>query len=366
MKVFAIFLIFAYLSCFSCSKHPLLNDVLKFISTQPTKTQFKLWHYAFNKQYDINSEEGLLRYKAFKENLNYIKEENNKNQGFTLGLGPFSDLSWEEFSKNYLTYKGPELNYEEENRKLGYFDDMVDLEDSNSSEQEDEDNEYDKPEDKVSIDWSYLYNYVKDQSPCGSCWAHAAVGIIEAYALQNNYDSKFSEQQLVDCNKLNTGCNGGTQSVAFKYLREFGIMKLNDYPYTGRDDPCKFDASKVAYKILSYKYCSMDAYFCHNKRIMELIKKGPYATAIHAGRSMQHYREGAIAPKECKVLNHAVISVKVDLEEGKIKIRNSWGEDWGVNGYGWIILKEHTGRYRGCGLLEEAFQVEKAERVSSN
>ena len=69
---------------------------------------------------------------------------------------------------------------------------------------------------------------VKDQGSCGSCWAFAAVTLVETYyARKGNTLTKFSEQQLVDCqtgeySKLefssgSFGCDGGWPDLG-KYL----------------------------------------------------------------------------------------------------------------------------------------------------
>jgi C1A family cysteine protease len=336
--------------------HALHEEVMKIISTQPTKTQFKLWHYAFDRGYDLNSEEGLQKYKAFKANLKFIKEENEKNQGYTLGLGPFTDLSWEEFSKVYLTYKGQTYTIEEESkRNLGWFDDVVDAEENLSekvdllkSDDDDDDEKYE------SKNWRSIYNYVKNQNPCGSCWAFGVVGAIEGHALIKGINIKLSEQQLVDCSISNSGCDGGTNMNGFKHVKEFGLMSQDDYPYTARDDQCKYEASKVKVRT-SYRYCSRDGWLCTNKRIKEFLKDGPYSSSLLAGQSMQHYRSGNIAPKHCNTINHAVVVVYLNLVKGIITLRNSWGERWGDGGYGSLTINYHTGM-RACGLLEYAFQ----------
>ncbi len=43
-----------------------------------------------------------MRYKIFKQNLKYIEETNAKNLSFILGIGPFTDLTKEEFKEKYL------------------------------------------------------------------------------------------------------------------------------------------------------------------------------------------------------------------------------------------------------------------------
>lgn len=336
--------------------HPLHDEVMQFISTQPTKTQFKLWHYVFNKPYDLNSEEGLSKYKTFKKNLQYIKSENEKNQGFTLGLGPFTDLSFEEFSKTYLTLKPESLVFsEEEKRELGWFDDMVDAEEGlNESKPQATLRKKGENNDHVSKDWTYLYPTVKNQNPCGSCWAFGAIGALEGQTYQMGHKIVLSEQQLIDCSVLNSGCDGGTGNNAVKYIREYGVMQEKDYPYTGRDEQCKYKENKVKVKS-SYRICSPDGWLCDDERLIEHLKNGPYASSLLAGQAMQHYKQGDIAPELCDTINHAVVVVQIDFRTKRIKIRNSWGAWWGEKGYGYINANQHRG-LRGCGLLEYSVQ----------
>lgn len=351
-----VFIILLVGSSLSQRTYILHEEVMQIISAQPTKIQFKLWHYAFNKSYDLNSEEGLKKYKVFKANLQFIKEENEKNEGYTLGLGPFTDLSWEEFSKVYLTYKGQTYTPEEENKRyLSWFDDVVDAEEKEPQSNLHAENDLSDDDDQFeSKNWRSIYKYVKNQNPCGSCWAFGVVGAIEGHALIKGINIVLSEQQLVDCSISNSGCDGGTSMNGYKYVKEFGLMSQDDYPYTARDDACKFDATKVKVRT-SYRYCSRDGWLCTNKRIKAFLKDGPYSSSLLAGESMQHYRSGSIAPKHCNTINHAVVVVYVDTKRAIVTLRNSWGERWGDGGYGNINSNYHTGM-RACGLLEYAYQ----------
>lgn len=51
---------------------------------------------------------------------------------------------------------------------------------------------------------------------------------------------KFSEEQLVDCDELDSGCSGGEMGQAFDWIKQNGgVCKEDDYPYEGIWPPFK-------------------------------------------------------------------------------------------------------------------------------
>jgi cathepsin L len=205
-----------------------------------------------------------------------------------------------------------------------------------------------------SVDWrnSNLVTNVKDQGQCGSCWAFSAVGSIEgAHAKFSGNLLSLSESQIVDCDKNGTdfGCSGGWMDGAFNYtIKNGGLEREIDYPYEPMDDPCEFNRTKIAASISSY----MDVKGGENglKRVVATV--GPVSVAIDASNpSFQFYKSGVYYEPQCSqtMLDHGVLVVGYNSTENGTDywiVKNSWGENWGLNGY--IYMSRN--RNNSCGI----------------
>lgn len=348
-------LIFIFFLACTISCNPMHDQFIDFISAKPTKEQFKLWHYLFEKPYDLNSEVALHKYKAFKSNLKKFQEINSQNLGYTVGLGPLSDLTWDEIKENYLTLKAEEMPNQELSVGKGInFDELAD----NDDDHDDVKGRFLQGGD--SKDWSYLWDYVKNQSSCGSCWAFGTIGVFEAFLnIKYGIKRRLSEQQLMDCDRINNhGCDGGWYKSAYQHLVTNGIMAEEDYTYRGYvQATCKHNKDKVLVEVNSFTQCTNNGSWntCTEKDVNNALSKGPYSAAMEVDESLAHYRQGNWLPRYCTKINHAVVVTQVTSNH--IKIRNSWGKSWGENGYAKVVKTiTATSQMRGCGLLESIFQ----------
>ena len=82
---------------------------------------------------------------------------------------------------------------------------------------------------------------VKDQGNCGSCWAFATTAEIQGqYKIKYKKNMDVSEQQVVDCNTFDYGCDGGWYA-SYNYLIPVGLMLEKDYIYKATKNTCRYD-----------------------------------------------------------------------------------------------------------------------------
>ena len=297
----------------------IISLVFTSLSDQEALQRFRQFIQKYNKHYN-SLEEFMQRFEIFKNHLISLETKNEIPSHHTIGITKFSDLTEEEFRKNYLGLKVNKPHFV----NLKKVELKKDLQ---------------LPE---SFDWVTDKNVLgaaKNQYSCGSCWAFSIVGHLEAlYYLKYGEHKTFSEQQLVDCDTYDEGCNGGEFLPAYKWIKENGGLQSDtDYPYQARGQACSQDKTKNIVKISSYQLLETTDEEIIKQYLYEI---GPLAIGVNA-YPLNWYARGVIdwGTENCSHddINHAVVLVGYghDDEEGLDfwRIRNSWGADWGEKGY---------------------------------
>jgi len=291
-----------------------------------TSPSFEVFMQKYERVYETE-EEHNVRYWTFYKNMAKWELFNKAELGTaTYGMNQFADMTEEEFSKYYLS---PVTD-----KDMALLESLPEAEEINLDDTPDE------------MDWrtKNAVTPVKNQGSCGSCWAFSTTGNIEGrWAIKNGTLVSLSEQELVDCDKVDEGCNGGLPYQAYAEIMRLGGLELEeDYPYTGRDGHCKFDKSKVAVDITGREKVSTD-----EKKIAAYVAaNGPVSIGLNAA-AMQFYTGGVSHPWSflCSALgiDHGVVIVGYGTESGSPYwlIKNSWGTSWGEHGYYKL--------YRGAG-----------------
>lgn len=187
---------------------------------------------------------------------------------------------------------------------------------------------------------------------CGNCWAYSALGPIEcSYIRINNISDPnsidLSEKQIVDCSGAGN-CGGGSTYKALDWLKQTNTKIINDakLPDNGVSGTCPsaFDISAKV-KVLDWGIINPSGEINKIAPVASikdaLCKYGPVSVAMTATPLLQNFGGNSVyfeTPSDYAnpQINHAVMIVGWDDDKEAWLVRNSWGEAWGDEGYGWI------------------------------
>jgi len=307
-----------------------------------TRRQFEQYMKTYNKNY--SHDEFPTRYLKFRMNMFELAQRQKANPHAHYNVTKFFDMSKDEF-RSYPCGV-PKLS-QLDSLRPGFVPNM----------NTDPIPNIDVPD---NFDWTTkgAVTPIKNQQQCGSCWAFSTIGNIEGvWNLAGNKLTSLSEQQEVSCSTTDYGCGGGwpfwamTDMIASPYNGRIDTEK--GYPYksgNGDNGQCTFKTSDVGATIKSYKsYCTEQTSPCLETQMQQLlVTYGPLSVCLDA-TPMQYYQGGIDNPADCdpNAIDHCVTMVGYGVDNGVAfwKIKNSWGTDWGENGYYRLI--RGTG---ACGI----------------
>jgi len=301
-------------------------------TTSAVSSDFDAYMNKFGKAYN-GDDEYAARKAVYEENMQLIALENSKDNTFTLGEGPFTDLTNAEFKTLYVSgYKASDQVFSE----LPFLGE----------------HELSGEAIAAAVDWTTkgAVTPVKNQGQCGSCWSFSTTGSLEgAWQINAGQLTSMSEQQFVDCDKSSMGCNGGSMATAFTWAESQSVCTESSYPYTAVDGTCKTSCSTAIPKggVSGYKSVGSFIFKATQAKMQSAIQQQPVSVAIQADQTaFQHYTSGILSGACGTQLDHGVLAV--GYGEGYWKVKNSWGSSWGENGY---VRMTDSGNE--CGILSQ-------------
>ncbi|XP_069129562.1 cathepsin O-like [Argopecten irradians] len=291
----------------------------------------------YKKSYANHPGELHSRFNIFKDNLMRIEKLNQPNNKSTAwyGINKFSDLTPEEFKVSYLTDLKPHHHPLKTQNHVTQTEKLYTL---------------GIPE---KLDWRDFKNksyvsQVKNQNSCGGCWAFSTAEVMESmYAIQKHLTPPdLSVQEIIDCSLYNAGCTGGDTCAAMEWLIDSHVPVVTDkdYPLTDTSENCKLlPTSSTGVKVMNY---TCNSYLQNEHDMLMLLSNGPLTVSVDA--TLWANYQGGIIQHHCGyTINHAVVIVGYDLT-GDIPyyiVRNSWGPDFGIEGYLHVKIGENM-----CGI----------------
>jgi len=316
----------------------ILNHVTQTSLSNSKLELFNHWTEQHNKVYST-PEEKQYRFEIFSKNYDFIQSENlKKTNTYTLGLTQFADLTNLEFKALHLrTSATPKVS----STPTTYVKSKVITESENATGSL-----------PASVDWVAKGDVtpVVNQGQCGSSVVFDAVdAIASAYAIANGTLVSLPYEQVIECLGGGT-CAGSDVSIdqVFAYVEQYGLEE--DYQSNGT---CNYDPSKVVVRISGFTDVSSD----DDNALLQAVAQQPVAAGIEAdSTTFQFYTSGVITSSSCGTeIDHSVLIVGYGTENGinYWKVKNSWGQSWGEDGY--VFIKRQSGEGPGeCGIAIEA------------
>jgi len=210
--------------------------------------------------------------------------------------------------------------------------------------------------------WPGCIGAVMNQGECGACWAFGCTeSLSDRFCIHSNSSIhvSLSPLDLVTCDKMSDGCEGGDPGQAWRYTKSAGVVTYDCYPYNKSIPTCP-PAQQPCLKFVSTPPCKPQ---CVNNQTWsaskhysdkvyglkdnindietEIMTNGPVEAAFTVYEDFLHYKSGVYKHTSGGVVGgHAVKIIgwgATSQGEDYWIVQNSWTPFWGMKGFFWIL-----------------------------
>jgi C1A family cysteine protease len=224
---------------------------------------------------------------------------------------------------------------------------------------------------------------IEDQGRLGACTAHAGVGMLEYF--ERRTTGKYLNASRLFLYKVARqlggirGDEGTTLRDTMKAMVLFGVPPEHYWPYEVDrydDDPSAFCFS-FAQNYQALQYYRLDPSGTSAEQVLAALKQhlaagfpAMFGFSVYSSMPAPGDGSGAIplpGRGDSLIGGHAVLAVgyddsrRIGGEQGALLVRNSWGREWGEEGYGWLPYA-----YLRHGLAGDFWSMVRAEFVDTD
>jgi len=234
-------------------------------------------------------------------------------------------------------------------------------------------------------DWSAAFGKdylepVMDQADCGSCYAASSMRMLTARHKIRQNDTEalpWSINFPLFCSEYNQGCKGGFGILTAKWSRDVGLLPANCMRYNTAGS-CKLECDLSSlkgkrFRAANHRYVgSWYGNASLDEMKSELYNNGPLVVGFEPDEGFMFYSEGiykstavAKAPspgQEWEQVDHAVLIVGWGVENGQRywRVQNSWGPDWGEDGFFRIAMGTNEAGIESIPEVAEVIEDEQS------
>ncbi|MBP1647152.1 MAG: peptidase [Bacteroidetes bacterium] len=220
-----------------------------------------------------------------------------------------------------------------------------------------------------AVDLRKLCSAVEEQGRLGSCTANALAGAMEFLERKNRLPFKdlsrlfiyYNERVLIDTVHVDSGA---MLRDGIKTLAKQGVCTEKKWPYI----VSRFDRRPPAHcyrEAEEYQITSYERILALDEMLACLAEGIPFVfgfSVYESFESAEVARTGVVPmpkPEERVLGGHAVMAVGYDEAEKRFIVRNSWGTEWGAQGYFTMPFAYLADR----GLSDDFWTIRRGENI---